>query len=297
MSPATEPAFGPVPERVVESVRRRPAPALQPSVAWYSGFRQVGCAPATHRGLPGPHLTFIVTFDDPLFVAAHPDPAAAPAHYGTRLGGLHTRPALVSHEGRQAGVQLAVHPLAARALFGIPAGELGSRDLEANTVVGAWADEVRERVGEATTWDERFAAIDAVLLRHLNPVPEPPGDVAHAWRRMVDAGGLPIRELADEVGWSGRYFGDRFRRETGVTLRQAGRVIRFGRAHRLLQARVATGQPYTLAEVAATCGFFDQAHLAREFRTLAGVAPSAWLTEEFANIQAMDTRGIAHWAS
>ena len=30
-----------------------------------------------------------------------------------------------------------------------------------------------------------------------------------------------------------------------------------------------------LARVAATCGFADQAHMTREFRTLAGTTPSA----------------------
>ena len=43
---------------------------------------------------------------------------------------------------------------------------------------------------------------------------------------------------------------------------------------------------YRLADLAAACGYFDQAHLAREFRALAGCPPSQWITEEFRNIQA-----------
>jgi len=39
-------------------------------------------------------------------------------------------------------------------------------------------------------------------------------------------------------------------------------------------------------DLAAACGYFDQAHLAREFRALAGCPPSQWITEEFRNIQA-----------
>lgn len=46
--------------------------------------------------------------------------------------------------------------------------------------------------------------------------------------------------------------------------------------------RLAAGGEHTLADLAVSCGYFDQAHLAREFRSLAGCPPSQWLTEEFA---------------
>jgi hypothetical protein len=62
------------PEPVNESVRVLPAASLRHHVAWYSGYRQEGVEPARHRGLPSPYLTLIITLDDPLTVAAHPDP-------------------------------------------------------------------------------------------------------------------------------------------------------------------------------------------------------------------------------
>ena len=58
---------------ICESARHRP-PSVRPLVAWYSGYRQEGVSAARHRGLPSPYLTLIITLDDPLTVAAHPDP-------------------------------------------------------------------------------------------------------------------------------------------------------------------------------------------------------------------------------
>ena len=58
---------------VSESVRYHPPPALRPLVAWYSGYREAGVPPARHRGLPSPYLTLIITLDDPLIIAEHPD--------------------------------------------------------------------------------------------------------------------------------------------------------------------------------------------------------------------------------
>ena len=62
----------------------------------------------------------------------------------------------------------------------------------------------------------------------------------------------------------------------------------FDRARKLLVRRLThdTERAWLLADLAADCGYFDQAHLAREFRALAGCPPSQWLAEEFRNVQA-----------
>lgn len=275
------------PAEVNEMVRALPSPALRPYVAWYSGYRQAGVPPALHRGLPSPYLTLIVTFDEPLFVARHPDPTCPAGRYETLVGGLHTTPALITHEGRQAGVQLAVNPLGARALLGLPAGALAGADLDAALVLGPFAAHLHERVSAASNWPERFAVVDEVLLRHARLDQRPRPQITFAWQRLLGAGGLlPIAELAAEVGWTSRHLRDRFHTEIGLTPKAAARIVRFDRARRRLQHEHALAGPPTLARIAPAFGYFDQAHLAREFRALAGCAPSQWLAEEFRNVQA-----------
>ena len=131
---------------VDEAVRVAPAPALRRLVAWYSGYRQRGVPVARHRGLPSPWLTLILTLDEPLSVAAHPDPADAPGEYATLLGGLHLAPAHIEIPGRQSGIQLAISPLGARVLLGLPAGELAGARAELYNLAG-------EKVAESTDWN------------------------------------------------------------------------------------------------------------------------------------------------
>jgi len=263
--------------RVDEYAQARPSPALRPYVAFYSGYRQRGIPPAAHRGLPSPYLTLILTLDDPLCITAHPDRRQAPGRYDALIGGLHLRPALIEHDGRQSGVQVAVHPLGCRALFGLPAAELAGLDADLAAVLGdGTVAELRERLHAAPTWRARFATLDAAMRRLVRGRAGVHPDVAYAFDRLLDSGGrIGVAQLAAEIGWSARHLTGRFRAEVGLRPKEAARVVRFDRARRRLV-------PGRLAEAAAEAGYFDQAHLAREFQALAGVPASRWLAEESA---------------
>ncbi|GAA2653902.1 helix-turn-helix domain-containing protein [Paractinoplanes durhamensis] len=260
---------------VDEYTQARPSAALRPYVGFYSGYRQRGLAPATHRGLPSPYLTLIFTMDDPLDVAAHPDPRQAPGRYDSLVGGLHLTPALLTHPGRQSGVQVALRPLGCRALFGMPAAELAGLDLDAVAVLGApMVAEIRDRLCSASSWPGRFAVLDDVLGRQLRPLPAGVApEVVHACRRLL-GGDVPVGAVAGEVGWSARYLTDRFRAEIGLRPKEAARVARFDRARRALRPAA------RLADIAAGHGFADQSHLVREFKAFAGCTPSRWLADE-----------------
>jgi AraC-like DNA-binding protein len=290
-----------------EHCRRPPAEPLRRYVAYYTGYRQRGVPPARHRGLPSPFLTLIFTLNEPLVLLAHPDPRQPPGEFAALLGGLHSAPALVVHDGAQSGVQVALRPFGARALLGLPAGELAELDVPAEAVLGGACAEFRDRALAAASWPERFAILDEILLRAgsgrgagsgagsgTGRAPGVAPEVSFAWRRLLRAGGaVRVSDLAAETGWSSRHLTGRFRTEIGLTPKAAARVIRFSQARHLL-VRQATapaeaesdGTGYRLADLAVACGYFDQAHLAREFRSLAGCPPSQWLAEEFRNIQA-----------
>lgn len=258
-----------------------PSPGLRGRVA-YHGYAMDGLPPGTHRGLPSPYLTLIVTIGEPLVMRA---PDGSLSRRDTVIGGLHTAPVEIVHPGRQSGVHVALHPLAARRLLGVPTAEL-TGDAEAVDVLGAAAREMHERIGEAPDWAGRFAALDAVLSRRLGADDPPPApELARAWRSLVGRDPASVRAVADDVGWSDRHLGARFRAEFGVTPKVAARMARFDRARRVIASRALTGVPLGLADVAAEGGFADQAHLTREFRSLAGVSPTRWLAEEVGIVQ------------
>jgi len=213
---------------VEQAVHRRASGAAGALVGDYWGYRTAGAAPAVHRGLPSPSLTLVLALDDALHVVAHPDPRQPGGRYDALVGGLHTRPALIAHHGRQAGVQIALSPLHARALLGIPAGELASLDVHGEDLLGPRVPRLLERLHEQTSWTRRFDVLDAALASWLLDVPGPPAEVAGAWDVLVArAGAVRVEALARHVGWSTRHLAKRFRAETGLSVKEAARVVRF----------------------------------------------------------------------
>lgn len=273
--------------QVNEYAQARPSPALRPYVAFYSGYRQRGIPPAAHRGLPSPYLTLILTLDEPLVISAHPDRRQAPGRYDALIGGLHLAPAVIEHDGAQSGVQLSINPLGCRALLGRPAADLVSVDTDLADVLPApFIDRLRERLRTLSTWPPRFAALDEAVGALVRDRCDVHPDVAYAFDRVVGSGGrVSVGDLAAEVGWSARHLTDRFRAEIGLRPKEAARVTRFDRVRRHLYAGL------RLSDAAVRAGYFDQAHLNREFHALAGVSPTAWLAAEFGFVQAARAAG------
>jgi transcriptional regulator GlxA family with amidase domain len=105
--------------------------------------------------------------------------------------------------------------------------------------------------------------------RLANTEPAPPA-IEWSWARLRRSHGrASITGLAEELGWTHRRLIARFREQIGLPPKALARVIRFTRAVELLG-----GPRAGLAAVAYDCGYFDQAHMNRDFRELAGTTPA-----------------------
>jgi len=255
--------------------RRAAHPALRGLVADYHGYRYDSLPPGVHHGLPSATLTVVVAFDEPLDVGWQSDPGSRGRHWAM-VSGLHAEPALIHHAGFQHGVQLELTPWGARALLGAPAGAL------AGELVSLQLPRAYDAMASAGSWPERFEVLDRLMLGRLAASEQPPirGELVHAWRRIRQSrGAVRVADLAEEVGWSRRHLTQRFTDEYGIGPKQAARVERFARARSLLD------QGSAVADVAARCGYADQAHLTREFRALGGCTPTQWRQESVPFVQ------------
>lgn len=131
-------------------------------------------------------------------------------------------------------------------------------------------DRLARQVAE-DVWAGRFPAA-------LRPDPVD-ARIAYAVRRLWQSES-GVAEVAEDLGVAERHLRRLFLDHTGVGPKAVQRV---GRFQRFLHAADAGGA--NLAHLAAGAGYADQAHLAREVRALAGLAPSDLLRERRAASQ------------
>jgi AraC-like DNA-binding protein len=257
-------------------IERAPAPRLRPVIDRYVGYRMTGRPSGIHRGVPSQYMTLIVSIGDSIDVIGQTDPAQAPRSYRCVIGGLQASAALIAHDGDQEGVAIELTPLGSRVLLGMPARAIWDTSLELSELVGPVGDELWERLQFAHRWGERFTACDEVFSRLAGDdavVPE----LQRCWRTLVGSRGrISVDELAARTGYSRQHLGRRFRDEFGLSPKMAVRVVRFERARSMLES---VPSFVSIAQVAAACGYYDQAHLNRDFAQLAGASPTELIAD------------------
>jgi AraC-like DNA-binding protein len=252
-----------------EMVSRAPDPRL-PGVGRYCGYHEHSHTAKSRLEVPSGRCALILSFGDPIDVNGE--------RRTSFVAGLHEHPAVTTFAGSQHGVQVDVTPQAARRLLGLPLSEVSTELVVGwDDLLGRAGDELIERLAGAPGWEERFALLDSELGRRLSdaaPVAHE-REVGWAYGRLAATHGrAPVGALAGDLGWSPRRLIARFRDGIGLPPKLTGRILRFER----VVARIGGGD--SLADIAYDCGYYDQAHLNRDFREFALCTPGQYVARQ-----------------
>ena len=95
-------------------------------------------------------------------------------------------------------------------------------------------------------------------------------------KEIVDSGGMTsITQIIEETGYSDRYVIHKMKKEFGMTPKQFSRIIRY--QHSLNHLTLAEDEEVEFAELAVQLGYYDQAHMIKEFKEYTGIAPQKYL--------------------
>jgi AraC-like DNA-binding protein len=252
-------------------LRRLPRPDLRGLVRDYVAYAERGAVPVRRREIPTGEVHLILSFGPTIDLRSGDGDGPPDERLTSFLVGLQQRPGDTEHGGVQRGVQVNLSPVGAVMLFGGPADRFANRVVATAEREIRWTDELTGRLADLPGWQARFALLDEALAARLADAVPPRTEVVWAWRRIrARSGRLAIEPLAAELGVSRRWLQRHFREQIGLPPKALAGILRFRRAVDLLR----TGT-HTFADVAVDCGYYDQAHLNRDFRTLAGMPPSA----------------------
>jgi AraC-like DNA-binding protein len=163
-------------------------------------------------------------------------------------------------------------PGGAATVLGVPAGELANKHVELEALWGRRAAELRDRLHAAAHPAQRFRILEQGLIDRLPRSPSARREVGVALGRLSEPG-VEVREVARHLQLSHRRFIELFTEQVGMTPKRYSRVLRFQRALRLVTGH---GAP-AWTQVALECGYFDQAHLCRDWAELTGFSPGEFL--------------------
>lgn len=189
------------------------------------------------------------------------------------LAGTLTRPWLLRAGPRVRTLGLRFRPGAPRAFFDLAMPSATDREVPLSALVGATsAGALIRGLRGARTNPRRFAAAERWLAARLDSRPRGRLRAAPAIGLMMAARGrAPVETVARSLGWSRRRVERAFRRDLGIRPKLFARILRLN----AVLATLDEADRARAVDLALDAGYFDQAHLLRDFRDLAGRTPRA----------------------
>ena len=193
------------------------------------------------------------------------------------LVGQMTGPILISPTGPVQLLGIRFHPGGTLPFLRLPLHEITDQVVDLGSLSSKLERELIRVTSQSPLLTEKVNAVEMFLTKQLLNTKE------NSWlmmlaARIVETGGLvAVDRLASDAGISSRQLERRFLREVGLGPKMLGRVIRFQQVFRAVEQCNSAW-----AEVAIECGYYDQAHLIRDFNQFARLTPAVLFSSQSA---------------
>lgn len=142
---------------------------------------------------------------------------------------------------------------------------------------GVATQTVLKSLGSTNRWQERVSLLDQWLLSLVRP----PTDSHIVMQRLIklileQTNPLSASTLCEASGWSERHLQRNFNAGVGLSAQRLGKIARANAALRVIKKN--SHSRINLSTVAIDHGYFDHAHMTRDFRQLFGITPSSLTT-------------------
>lgn len=226
--------------------------------------------------LPDGAMELIVNLGDPQRLCAQDDLERHTLFRHSWISGERTAPLVIDEVGYVHLIGIRLRAGGAWPFLGVPLREFSGQVVELEAVLGAEMRDLRNRLGEATSEEARFDLVERWLRQRARERTPPTRAVRHALNVIHEgADAVRIGRLADEIGISHKHLLREFDRCVGLTPKAFARICIFQRVVQFVGQK----RKVDWTDAAATCGYYDQAHLIREFRAFSGLTPLSYMAK------------------
>jgi len=168
-----------------------------------------------------------------------------------------------------------LRPGAIPALFGVPSHAVRDAVLDLDTFWGGGLESLREQIAEQPDVDRALSVWERALRARCDPNADLRTGRARVALRLLTDGPRTssVGGVADRIGMSRQHLARELHRVAGLAPGEVRRLARFEQ----LVGSIDTRRPVNWAQLAARAGYADQSHMVRDFRSLAGLVPSAYV--------------------
>jgi AraC-like DNA-binding protein len=237
--------------------RRSPVPELAHCVAhyWLVSWDLRGLEPHTAETLPHPNVHAVF------------EPSAS------TVAGVHTTKFTRRLEGRSHAFGIKFTPGGFRPFLNAPVSSLADRTVPVREIFGGEIDPLDTILSTSEDEEVSIAAANAFFSARNPPHDETAVLSASLVHRILSEPDIrTVDDLAARAGLGKRSLQRLFSEYVGVSPKW---VIRRYRLHELLE-RVHLGAEPDYAQLALELGYYDQAHLINDFRSIVGYSPTQY---------------------
>lgn len=145
---------------------------------------------------------------------------------------------------------------------------------------GQQAHDIYHQLLDAPSTLVRFHLLEDALTTRLMTSADRHPAVNYALRLFArDPQNMNIGQVVDKIALSPTRFIQVFREDIGLTPKLFTRIRRFQEALKVI-ANSPNLQTINWADIALTCGYFDQSHLINDFRAFAGISPTLYAPQD-----------------
>jgi AraC-like DNA-binding protein len=169
-----------------------------------------------------------------------------------------------------------LRPYGLSSFFNIPATALKDELIDYRLIAGTAASSLHEELHSIKRPLDAADALDTFfygLACQSNPTLNPVVSAVTEWMLQRN-GQFVAKELCDYSGWKQRSLERAFNEVVGLSPKKLGGIIRL---HYFLGAS-RTAKDFT--PIVYDAGYYDQAHLIREFKKFTGITPSSYYANE-----------------